>query len=399
MDSKPGTCIPSRVAPTSLEIAIVQLFDLPARMAHAHQIVNTGRALAERGHRVTLFARVAAGRAADELLREAYGFGTGANLRVEAVRWAHKGLAGLSYRRSLGRLLRGGACFYARQRRHALWLLDRRGRKGGSASIAYEFHNLEHVLAAEAGREDDARALREAEGRLAASADALSAISAPLADDVAAAFGVERPAVIPDGVDFARFRVSPREPLTGDRVTVVYAGGLYEHKGVDDLVNAVALLPERVRLRIVGGNAPADRERLERLAASRPALRGRVTFVGSVLPRDVPAELARADVIALPAGRETRATRYTSPLKLFEAMATGVPIVAAPTAALTSVLEDGRTAFVADVHAPEGLARAVERALADPAAARACGAAARRESERYGWSARAQAIETLFENL
>ncbi len=385
------------MAPGPLDVAIVQLFDLPARMAHAHQIAHTGRALADRGHRVTLFARVPRGADAGELLRAAYGFGTSERLRVEAVRWRHKGLSGLAYRRRLARLLAaGGTRFWVRQRRHALWLLDRRARRGAGAGveIAYEFHNLEHVLAAEAGREEDAARIRAEEQRVARGADVLAAIGAPLADDVAAAFGVPRPAVVPDGVDLALFREAPREALADERATVVYAGGLFEHKGVDDLVAALAECPARVRLRIVGGDRGPDRARLEQLAASLD-LRERVAFTGAVPPRDVPGELARADLIALPAGHETRATRYTSPLKLFEAMATGLPIVAAATPALASVLEDGRTAFVADAHSPAGLARAIGRALADPAGARAAGRAARREAERYTWDARAATIERL----
>ena len=390
--------------PVVREIVIVQLFDLPARMAHAHQIVHTGRALAARGTPVTLFARVvperAAGRGVDELLRSDFGFESPQNLRVETVRWGHKGLAGLAYRRLLKRsLARAGVCFYARQRRHALWLLDRRGRRPTArrpAPLAYEFHNLEHVLASEAGRAQDARSLRGEERRLAVGVDALAAISAPLADDVASAFDVPRPRVIPDGVDLESFAAPTREPLVGETVQVVYAGGLYAHKGVDDLVEALVPLPERVHLRVVGGNAPADRERLEGLVASRPRLRGRVTLAGSVPPREVPAQLARADLIALPAGRETRSTRYTSPLKLFEAMAAGVPIVAAPTAALQSVLEDGQTAFIADAHTPAGLARAIERALANPDLARTLGHAAREAARNYGWDARAAAIEAVF---
>ena len=72
----------------------------------------------------------------------------------------------------------------------------------------------------------------------------------------------------------------------------------------------------------------------------------RVTFTGWLPPASVAAELARAHVLILPNTPSHASERYTSPLKLFEYLAAGRPIVASDLAALREVLrhEDTRAA-------------------------------------------------------
>ena len=223
---------------------------------------------------------------------------------------------------------------------------------------------------------------------------------ATLAADVAAELAPSVPlSVIPDGVDLARFLDvgSGRDP--GERLRMVYAGSFYGHKGVDSLLDALALLPERFELELVGGNPPGELERLRERTCDEPALKGRVSFTGHLLPSEVPARLGAADLILLPAGAESRSQRYTSPLKLFEAMATGVPIVAARAASYESVLADGRTAFVASGASGAELARAAEHAAADPARAHQVARRAMEESRDYGWERRAERIADFLEEL
>lgn len=383
------------------DLVLVQPFELPSTMAHAVQVLGTAAALARRGRRVHLFPRVAPEADAREVLREDHALDAPPELVLHVLRARHKGLAGLAERAGLlERLVVGGADFWTRHRGRTLELLRARRLLRSRARIVYELHNLEHVIAAEERGGRGAARLEREERRVAAGVDALAAISRPLADDALARLRPRGPVeVIPDGVDLARFRGVARADPGAERVRLVYAGGLYPPKGVDALVRALAELPERVELDLVGGNAPADLERLRALADSLPALRGRVRFAGQVPAAEVPARLAAADLIVLPMGEETRAQRYTSPLKLFEAMATGAPIVAAPAPSLVAVLEADRTAFVAASGAPADLAAAVRRALEDPRRAREVGRAAKRAAEAFGWDRRAERIEALLERL
>ena len=382
----------------------MQAVALPARMAHALQIVRTADALARAGHRAVLYVRADRPGGEREALAEILGREPSAGVEIAALSFDHKGLAGAELRaRLLAGAVRGDTAFYARHRRSALWLLRARAWLGRRARIAYEFHNLEHVLAAAtaaaATAAPEARRIQREERQIADSADALAAISDPLADDLVAAFGLaRRPEVIPDGVDLAQFRGRGRPfasaASAAGRARLLYAGSLYRHKGVDSLLGALALLPDGVELLVAGGQPPSELERL-RAAAAELGVGARTSFLGQLAPRDVPALYERADVVVLPAGDEARSQRYTSPLKLFEAMASGVPIAAAGAPSLASVLRDGRTAFLASSHEPAALAEAVRRALGDPPRARAIGAAAARAAEDYTWERRADRIAAL----
>jgi len=179
----------------------------------------------------------------------------------------------------------------------------------------------------------------------------------------------ERILVARDGVHLSRFAGLPERDLARQQLglprgqpLLVYAGQLYRWKGVDTLVESLARLPG-VFLAVVGGDA-ANRPRLEALANQHAP--GRVHFVGSVPHDQVPRFLAAADVIVLPnSGGEEISQRYTSPLKLFEAMAAGRPVVASDLPSLREVLTDGVNALLVPPGDPKALAEAVQKLAGD----------------------------------
>ena len=104
---------------------------------------------------------------------------------------------------------------------------------------------------------------------------------------------------------------------------VAYAGHLYPWKGVDVLLEALALGARTHAALIVGGHAgEPDLARLQALA-QQLGIGDRVTFTGLVAPARGAGTAARRDVLALPNPASAISTRYTSPLKLFEYMAAG----------------------------------------------------------------------------
>ena len=115
----------------------------------------------------------------------------------------------------------------------------------------------------------------------------------------------------------------------GTPAVVGYSGHLYPWKGVDLLLDALAELPG-VRGLVVGGHpgGAATSARLQNRARASLACESRVTFTGMVRPREVAARLEPADVLVLPNPATVVSERYTSPLKLFEYLALGRPIVA-----------------------------------------------------------------------
>src|SRR5262249_30048593 len=154
----------------------------------------------------------------------------------------------------------------------------------------------------------------------------------------------ERPRVrvVPNGCDPPEraFAGLPEgEPL------ILYAGQLYPWKGADVLVEAFARVP-RGRLLILGGIAgEADTARVRALV-ERLGLGARVDMPGLVPQARVADALARATIVAVPFLRTAMTERHTSPLKAFEAMASGRAIIASDLPSTREVLRHGQTAWL-----------------------------------------------------
>jgi glycosyltransferase involved in cell wall biosynthesis len=208
-------------------------------------------------------------------------------------------------------------------------------------------------------------------------------------DWIAAGLPATKIRVWPDAVALERFAqplsatdARARLGLRGGPLAV-YCGHFYPEKGVDTLVAAAARL-EKANVLLVGGWAD-DAERVRGLAAGA----ANVALAGYVPNADVPAWLWAADVLVLPNSARHPQARTTSPLKLFEYMAAGRPIVATRIPALAGLLEHGRNAWLVAPDAPEALAEGIARVLADPALGARLAEQAARDVARYTWKRRA----------
>lgn len=111
--------------------------------------------------------------------------------------------------------------------------------------------------------------------------------------------------------------------IDGRSHLVVYSGGLYKFKGVDLLLDVAQKLPQ-VQFAFAGG----DESKVisyRRLAKEKHA--HNVTFLGYIQHEELPSLLQSADILAHPHLSGEAAT-FTSPLKFFEYLASGVPIAA-----------------------------------------------------------------------
>ena len=209
-------------------------------------------------------------------------------------------------------------------------------------------------------------------------------------------FGIRsNAAVIPDGVRLDPARTLQPAPPPPP-FTVTYAGHLYPWKGVDVLVHALAELPN-VQARIVGGQpGEVDHVRLDSLARDR-GVSDRVTFTGWLPPATVAAELARAHALILPNTRTHTSERYTSPLKLFEYLAAGRPIVASDLAALREVLRHDDNALLVEPGSPSAIAAALRRVMGDQTLATGLARRAFDDATYYGWATRAQRIDLVLD--
>jgi glycosyltransferase involved in cell wall biosynthesis len=236
--------------------------------------------------------------------------------------------------------------------------------------------------------------LARREERVWGAAGGYVTITRALAVHLETLFG-KRPrlAVVPDGMR------SP-EPLTPQPAAPVaaYAGHLYAWKGVDVFLRALALTPG-VRGLIVGGHEQEpDLARVRALAAEL-GLSQRVTFTGLVEPSRVAGLLREATILVLPNPASAISTNYTSPLKLFEYMAAGRPIVASDLPSIREVLAGGESALLVTPGDPAAMAEAIERLAADRALGERLASAAHARAGEYTWARRAERLETLFDEV
>ncbi|MHC4625758.1 MAG: glycosyltransferase family 4 protein [Planctomycetota bacterium] len=112
------------------------------------------------------------------------------------------------------------------------------------------------------------------------------------------------------------------------------------------------------QLRISGASQAAYlgrcRERIE-----RSGLKSRVHFLGNISVKDVQAELSKANCLVVPSFQEN------APLSISEAMAAGVPVVAAKVGGIPQMIQDGRTGLLVDPHDTDSICQAVSKVLSD----------------------------------
>ena len=219
----------------------------------------------------------------------------------------------------------------------------------------------------------DEEAAAKALARQVAAATATVAVSDPVRDWVRERTGSESVHTVPNGVSITR--IVPRPEDIGDPV-VTFVGTLKPWHGVADLLAAAALAKRPWKLRIIGDGP--ERAALEEQAAG---LGIEVDFRGAVAPADMPGQLAGSAIGVAPypdLGGEQQ--QYFSPLKVYEYLAAGLPVVASAVGQLPQIL--GELGTLVPPSDPAALAAAIDTLAADPVL-----------RGKLGWRGRMQAEE------
>jgi glycosyltransferase involved in cell wall biosynthesis len=202
--------------------------------------------------------------------------------------------------------------------------------------------------------------------------------SAHSAAQIVALYGIpsERVRVVPEPIELERWTralASAGSPGS-DGPSVLCVAHLYPRKDVATLLAAMRRVKNPAVLRIVGvGPELAGlRERARRLGIER-----RVEFLGHVSYERLAAEYRRADVFCLPSKQEGFGIVF------LEAMAAGLPIVAARAAAVPEVVSDQVNGSLVAPGDEAALAREIERLLEDAALRKRFGEAGRARVARY----------------
>ena len=233
-------------------------------------------------------------------------------------------------------------------------------------------------------------------------ADGIIAVSNGMRNDVLASYpqiDPERVHVVHNGIDTEVYRPTDatramaRHGIPGDKPFVLFVGRITRQKGLPHLLKAVRGMGEDARL-VLCASSPDTAELGEEVRAGVAALRaehgeGSVVWIEEMMPKqDVIALYSAAAAFVCPSVYE--------PLGIvnLEAMACGTAVVASDVGGIPEVVADGETGLLVhyDQAAPEAfeaaLAVALDRVVADPAAADRMGAAGRiRAAEHFGWDA------------
>jgi glycosyltransferase involved in cell wall biosynthesis len=181
-------------------------------------------------------------------------------------------------------------------------------------------------------------------------------------------------------------------------LTVGYAGHLYPWKGVDLVIEVIAALPDTRGLIIGGHPGEADLARIQELARARGCAH-RIVFTGLLPPRDARRRMRDADVLVLPNPASAISNRFTSPLKLFDYMAAGRPIVASDLPSIREVLANDDTAVLVEPGSVPALIAGVRRIRSDRALAARLARRALEEVRHYTWTERARRLDVLFRQV
>lgn len=201
--------------------------------------------------------------------------------------------------------------------------------------------------------------------------------------------------VAPDGVDLNEFaiaenKMTAREKLNVplDKKIVTYTGSfyLYKWKGVDVLLETEKKLTKDILLVLVGGNN-------SEIELIKKQYHPQQTMLVSKRPRnEVALFLKASDVLVLPNKTgDSNSEKYTSPLKLFEYMASGVPIVASALPSISEILND-ENAYLVPPDDSTLLAQKLTEVLEKPQEAAEKALKAKDQVQEYTWQKRASHI-------
>lgn len=180
---------------------------------------------------------------------------------------------------------------------------------------------------------------------------------------------------------------------SADTCVVLFSGSHRPWHGVETLLSAARLLrnENKVVFVLAGGNHQG-------IASD---FNGR--FLGRIPYRDMPEVTASADISVAPYDRtrlpSLKLGFFWSPLKIFEALASGVPTITLDIPPLRDIVRADREGCFFKENDAHDLARVMVRLAADPNLRQAMGRQARERAPQFSWAAHAAQIESILERL
>ncbi len=205
--------------------------------------------------------------------------------------------------------------------------------------------------------------------------------------------------VVSNPIDTVLFRPVRAEEGAGlrarfglSRPTITYAGRLGPEKNIDVVLHALAALRDRGVAADLAIAGHGSHEPILRALAATLGIAGQIKFLGTLSQIDLAGLLRISDTFTMMSTSETQS------MVLLQAMASGIPVVAADTRALPEFV-DPANGLLVDPHNPAQLADALQALLASPERRRQLGGGGRRYAQRYAVETVTDTWETLYESV
>ncbi len=201
--------------------------------------------------------------------------------------------------------------------------------------------------------------------------------------------------VQPNAVDLDRFDISQREakPLKDSKeVTIGFVGGFYPWHGLDFLLEVFGELlstGQQAKLVLIGDGP--ERLKIE-TQVNQLNLQNKVSFIGAVSPKELPSYLKNFDIGVMPNSND-----YGSPMKIFEYMAAGVPVVAPDYSPILDAIKHRWNGFIFQRNNVESFLRVLQEVIADDSTGKVAEQARQDIKTKLNWDAHVSEILSCLE--
>ena len=385
---------------------------IPEKKARTIQAINTCVSLANLGLNVNLVVGDCANRSPAELA-SFYGLEWPNNLNITAC--AGRGLTHV-IQTAIRSCPSRGAMLFCRNLGTARMLLSL--SESTETPLVYEAHKIAFMVVADEGRMAGLPAMRvqrrmlrtfRAESEVFRSARGIVCTSDAVAALSRTLFGRDRDVIVArnggpepvEGVWSPESGVRSLKTVDSGLKTIVYVGTWGGWKGTDTLLQAMRLL-EGFRLVVVGSTAAekggaSDASRVDSLPEDRLSLKGYLP-PGDVIPFLTSQNFAAA-TITLPAAHFSEPFFFTCPLKLFQYLAAGIPVVASDVPAIREILKHRENALLVRPGDPESLAEGIKTVAFDRQLALTLRQNGLETARQHTWQKRAEKLASFFREL
>ncbi|MDC0599165.1 glycosyltransferase family 4 protein [Candidatus Pseudothioglobus singularis] len=207
--------------------------------------------------------------------------------------------------------------------------------------------------------------------------------------------GLKKVFVAHDGVNIddyssiSQYKFQPKK----NKFNLVYTGSLFQWKGVYTLIDSLNFLANNVNLICIGGSSQYLEDFKSYVKES--GQEDRVTIVPHIPKKELLVFIEIADILVLPNSAKDKMSLYTSPIKMFEYMASKRPIVASNLSSIKEVLTHKKNAFLFSADNEKDLACKINLVLSQDSNHLVTNAY--QEVNKYAWDDRAENIKEFIE--